>query len=57
VVGAWRLDMNQAAEGVREEMSWLTTETADDLVQFFERHRDDRRHHGRLTDAWWRQAG
>jgi hypothetical protein len=47
-----KLDMDQAAEAIREEMPWLRTETADDLVQFFERHRDYRRHHSRLPE-WW----
>ena len=51
-----RLDMDQAAEAIREEMPWLQIDTSDDLVQFFERHRDYRRHHGRLADLWWRPA-
>lgn len=52
-----RLDMDQAAKAVRKEMPWLKTERADDLMQFFERHRDERRHHGRLADGWWRRVG
>jgi hypothetical protein len=31
----------------------LEIDTSDDLGQFFERHRDYRRHHSRLADMWW----
>lgn len=51
-----RLDMDQAAEAVREEVPWLRTETADDLVQFFARHADYRKHHSRLADWWERRV-
>ena len=44
------------AEAVRVEMPWLKTEKADDLVQFFERHRDYRRHHSRLSEWWERRV-
>jgi hypothetical protein len=40
----------------REEMPWQKIDTSDDLVQYFERHRDYRdyrRHHSRLADSWW----
>ncbi len=52
-----RLDLDHAAEAIREEMPWLKTETADDLVQFFERHRDYRRRYGRMADPWRRRVG
>jgi hypothetical protein len=51
-----RLDMDEAAAAIHEEIPWLKIETPDDLVQYFERHRDYRRHHGRLADLWWRPA-
>jgi hypothetical protein len=51
-----RLDMESAAEAVREEMPWLKTETADDLVQYFARHRDYGRHHSRVPEWWERRV-
>jgi hypothetical protein len=55
---AWgRLDLDRAAETIWKEMPWLKTEMADDLVQFFERHREYRRHHSRMPEWWERQVG
>lgn len=34
-----RLDMDHAAEAIREEMPWLKIDTPDDLAKFFDRHR------------------
>ncbi len=44
--------MDESATPIREEIPWLKTETADDLVQYLERHRDYCRHHSRLPE-WW----
>jgi hypothetical protein len=51
-----RLDMDSAAEPIREEMPWLQMETSDDLVQYFARHADYRRHHSRLPEWWERRV-
>jgi hypothetical protein len=45
-----------AAAAIHEEIPWLKIETPDDLVQFFERHRDYRRHHSRIAEVWWERA-
>jgi hypothetical protein len=42
----------QAAEAIREDMPRLKTETPDDLMQCFERHCNERWHHGRLGE-WY----
>ena len=51
-----RLDMDEAAAAIREEMPWLNIQMPDDLVQFFERHRDYRRNHSRLPEWWERRV-
>ncbi len=51
-----RLDMDEAAAAIHEEIPWLKIDTPDDLVQFFERHRDYRRHHSRLPEWWERRV-
>ncbi len=48
--------MDEAAAAIREEVPWLGIETPDDLVQFFERHRDYRRHHSPLPEWWERRV-
>jgi hypothetical protein len=51
-----RLDMDEAAAAVHEEIPWLKIETPDDLVQYFERRRDYRRSHSRVAEAYWGRA-
>ena len=49
-----RLDMDEATAAIHEEIPWLGIETPDDLVQYFERHREYHRHHGWVAE-WYRE--
>jgi hypothetical protein len=51
-----RFDRDRAAQAIREVVPWLKTDTADDLVQFFERYRAHCKHQSRMADWWERRV-